>query len=96
MKLSDDLIIIKNILNNEYNIHLNEELIDGVIVKKMAKTNLLSNNKEARSNQTHIAITGNQRDLFPYIYSPLYDEEGKNKSVFIIAKIILDTKYNFR
>jgi type II restriction-modification system restriction subunit len=86
MKLSDDLIIIKNILNNEYNIHLNEELIDGVIVKKMAKTNLLSNNKEARSNQTHIAITGNQRDLFPYIYSPLYDEEGKNnnKNFFVI------------
>ena len=67
MKLSDDLNIIKNILKNEYDVHLNEELIDGVIVKKMAKTNLLSVDKDGRSNQTHIAITGNQRDLFPYI-----------------------------
>lgn len=86
MKLSDDLNIIKTILKNEYSVHLNEELIDGVIVKKMAKTNLLSVDKDERSNQTHIAITGNQRDLFPYIYSPLYDEEGKNnnKNFFVI------------
>ena len=95
MKLSDDLNIIKNILKNEYDVHLNEELIDGVIVKKMAKTNLLSVDKDGRSNQTHIAITGNQRDLFPYIYSPLYDEEGKNSNKnFFVIKADIEIFYN--
>lgn len=95
MQLSDDLNIIKNILKNEYSVHLNEELIDGVIVKKMAKTNLLSVDKDERSNQTHIAITGNQRDLFPYIYSPLYDEEGKNNNKnFFVIKADIEIFYN--
>ena len=95
MKLSDDLEIIKNILKDEYSIHLNESIIDGVIVKKMAKTNLLSVDKDERSNQTHIAITGNQRDLFPYIYSPLYDEEGKNnKKNFFVIKANIEIFYS--
>lgn len=49
-------------LDNEY---------DGIIVKKMAKSNLIGE-ENSTGNQTHIAITGAQRDAFPYICAAQY------------------------
>lgn len=49
-------------LDNEY---------DGIIVKKMAKSNLIGE-ENSTGNQTHIAITGVQRDAFPYICAEQY------------------------
>lgn len=49
-------------LDNEY---------DGIIVKKIAKSNLIGE-ENSTGNQTHIAITGAQRDAFPYICAAQY------------------------
>lgn len=49
-------------LDNEY---------DGIIVKKMAKSNLIGE-ENSTGNQIHIAITGAQRDAFPYICAAQY------------------------
>lgn len=44
---------------------------DGIIVKKMAKSNLIGS-ENSTGNQTHIAITGEQKDAFPYICAEQY------------------------
>jgi len=46
---------------------VDENDYDAVIVKKMAATNV-----GAKGHQGHIAITGNQRDMFPSLYSETY------------------------
>ena len=38
---------------------------DGVIVKKLEASNTLDDGRT--TNQTHIAITGSQMDIFPYL-----------------------------
>ena len=43
---------------------------DGLIVKKLPQSNTLDEGRT--SNQTHIAITGNQMNIFPYVYSDGY------------------------
>lgn len=43
---------------------------DGLIVKKLPQSNTLDEGRT--SNQTHIAITGNQMDIFPYVCSDGY------------------------
>lgn len=43
---------------------------DGLIVKNLKSSNTLD--KDRKSNQTHIAITGEQMELFPYIKSDSY------------------------
>ena len=43
---------------------------DGLIIKKLEASNTLDDNRT--TNQTHIAITGNQIDIFPYLRSDGY------------------------
>ena len=43
---------------------------DGLIIKKLEASNTLDDNRT--TNQTHIAITGNQMDVFPYLRSDGY------------------------
>ena len=43
---------------------------DGLIIKKLEASNTLDDNRT--TNQTHIAITGNQMDIFPYLRSDGY------------------------
>ena len=43
---------------------------DGLIVKKLEASNTLDANRT--TNQTHIAITGDQMDIFPYFRSDGY------------------------
>ena len=51
---------------------------DGVIVKKLEPSNTLDAGRT--TNQTHIAITGNQMDIFPYMALPGYfDKEYEQR-----------------
>lgn len=47
---------------------------DGIIVKKLEASNTLDDNRT--TNQTHVAITGNQMDIFPYLRSDGYFNNG--------------------
>ena len=49
---------------------VNSRDYDGLIVKKLEASNTLDENRT--TNQTHIAITGNQMDIFPYLRSDGY------------------------
>lgn len=46
---------------------------DGIIVKRLESSNTLDDNRT--TNQTHIAITGTQMDIFPYLRSDGYFNE---------------------
>lgn len=46
---------------------------DGIIVKRLEASNTLDDNRT--TNQTHIAITGAQMDIFPYLRSDGYFNE---------------------
>ena len=49
---------------------------DGAIIKKLAASNTLDAGRT--TNQTHIAITGAQMDIFPYLCADGYfDEENR-------------------
>lgn len=61
--------IVKNALN-ETGTEINLEDYDGLIVKKLAASNTLDTGR--RTNQTHIAITGEQMDIFPYLCADGY------------------------
>ena len=50
---------------------------DGVIVKRLEASNTLDDDRT--TNQTHIAITGEQMDLFPYVRADGYFETDYNK-----------------
>lgn len=63
---------------------------DGVIVKKLEATNTLD--KGRSSKQTHIAVTGEQMDIFPYIsangyFSPIYDNRDEQLKKYFVAQI---------
>ena len=59
---------------------------DGIIVKKLEASNTLDDGRT--TNQTHIAITGAQMDIFPYLRSDGYFNETVSdadlKKYFII------------
>ena len=83
MGFSEKFNTISSILLNEYNVQINENDYDGYIVKKMAGSNCI--NKDIASKQSHIAITGDQMDLFPYIYSNQFIKEdiAEMKNFFV-------------
>ena len=58
---------------------INVDNYDGAIIKKLAASNTLDTGR--KTNQTHIAITGPQMDIFPYLCADGYfykDEEHWN------------------
>lgn len=70
---------------------------DGLIVKKLESSNTLD---EGRStHQTHIAITGDQMDIFPYIRSDGYfvsdDPELKKYFIAQIPVKLYQTNINY-
>lgn len=70
-------IINKVLKNNEINIKDIEEY-DGIAVKMLSLSNTLDERESG--NQTHIAITGAQMDIFPYLRaSGYFDEEYENR-----------------
>lgn len=85
MSFEKNFTRMQNLLKEKYDINIDINNYDSFIVKKMAHTNCLI--KEGTSKQTHIAITGKQMDMFPYIYLNSYMEE-KNKKMknFLVLK----------
>ena len=70
--------------------HINENAFDGLIVKKLESSNTLDEGRT--TNQTHIAITGNQMDLFPYVradgyFEVQYDKQDSALKKFFVAQI---------
>lgn len=66
---------------------------DGVAVKKLVSSNTLDEGRA--TNQTHIAITGSQMDIFPYLCSEGYltgNEDVKEEDLkkFFVGRIPVD------
>lgn len=86
--------IVIDILNN-IGITIDANKYDGLIIKKLTPSNTLDSNRT--TNQTHIAITGEQMDIFPYLRSEEYfnnDSADETLKKYFILKvpIILDSK----
>jgi hypothetical protein len=62
---------------------------DGIVIKKLSASNTLEENRT--TNQTHIAITGEQMDVFPYLCADGYFMENNTvhgadlKKYFVIS-----------
>lgn len=54
---------------------IDSSVYDGVIVKRLEASNTLDEGRT--TNQTHIAITGNQMDIFPYVRADGYFNEAE-------------------
>lgn len=90
MDLDKALHIVKEVLAKNGSI-INTEDYDGLIVKRLSMSNTISNERET-SNQTHIAITGAQMDMFPYVhaegyFSPVYSEADSGLKKYFVAQI---------
>lgn len=85
MSFSDKFDEIKQILETNYNVKILGEDYDAFMVKNMSESNCL--NKDITSKQSHIAITGAQMDMFPYVYTKRYIEENDNnmKNFFVFT-----------
>ena len=55
---------------SKINININCDEYDGLIVKVLRASNTLDDNRS--TNQTHVAITGKQMDMFPYLRADGY------------------------
>ena len=85
---NDDLNTIKSVLKS-IGSEINDDY-DGFIVKELKVTNTLDENRS--SNQTHIAITGDQVNLFPYIraqgyFDKPYSEADKDLKKYFVLQI---------
>lgn len=66
---------------------------DGIIVKILGATNTLDSDKS--SHQTHIAITGEQIDIFPFLnasgyFEPNYDSKDDSLKSFFYCRFLSD------
>lgn len=72
---------------------------DGLIIKKLEASNTLDDNRT--TNQTHIAITGNQMDIFPYLRSDGYfnsvESDSTLKKYFItqVPMFLYESNINY-
>ena len=85
---NDDLNTIKSVLKS-IGSEINEDY-DGVIVKELKASNTLDENRSTK--QTHIAITGDQMDLFPYVraqgyFDKPYSEADKDLKKYFVLQI---------
>lgn len=88
---------IQQIVFEKMDIQLDINDYDAFIVKRMSASNCII--KGISSNQSHIAITGKQMDLFPYLYSKAFVEESdssmKNFFVFKAPITIYQNNCNY-
>ncbi len=87
--------IIKSVLESTTNIELDCENYDGILVKILRASNTLDENRT--TNQTHIAITGNQMDMFPYLRADGYlDSETPDPDLkkYFIGQITMHLSRN--
>ena len=72
---------------------INENSYDGIIIKKLESSNTLDEGRN--SKQTHIAITGKQMDIFPYLKSDgYYNNDSSLKKYFILQIPVIIKKEN--
>lgn len=81
---------IVNAVLSEIGSPLKEGDYDGMIVKRLEASNTLD--KGRTTKQSHIAITGNQMDMFPYIradgyFEVEYEEEDPGLKKYFVAQI---------
>ena len=73
------------------------ESYDGLIVKKLESSNTLDDGR--KTNQTHIAITGEQMDIFPYLKADGYfsrnDDDLKKYFIVQIPVTIHESNCNY-
>lgn len=74
---------------------IDDEAFDGLIVKKLAATNTLGDGRGG-THQAHIAITGTQMDIFPYVRSESYftENDGDMKRYFVLQVPVFLSKSN--
>lgn len=95
---NDDLNTIKSVLKS-IGSEINDDY-DGFIVKELKVSNTLDVNRS--SNQTHIAITSEQMDFFPYVraegyFEKSYSEADKDlKKYFVLQIPVFFDKANVR
>ena len=74
-------------------IQINKNSYDGIIIKKLESSNTLDEGRN--SKQTHIAITGKQMDIFPYLKSDGYfNNDSSLKKYFILQIPVIIKKEN--
>ena len=71
---------------------------DGIIVKNLSASNTLDEGRSS-TNQTHLAITGNQMDIFPYLRSEGYfngneDVSEEDLKKYFVGQIPVDLYKN--
>lgn len=97
MTFNEAIKIISDVLRST-GTKINENGYDGIIVKKLEASNTLDEGRT--TNQTHIAITGNQMDIFPYLRSEGYfnnlESDAVLKKYFITQVPITLTESNVR
>ena len=97
MKFTEAFEKIQQIVFEKMDIQLDINDYDAFIVKRMSASNCII--KGISSNQSHIAITGKQMDLFPYLYSKAFVEESdssmKNFFVFKAPITIYQNNCNY-
>lgn len=97
MNFNDAIKIISNVLNST-GTRIKESEYDGIIVKKLEVSNTLDDGRT--TNQTHIAITGSQMDIFPYLKSEGYfnnsEPDQTLKKYFILQVPVTLTETNVR
>lgn len=77
MEFLETYNIVKEILNNIGTTIRDVDEYDGIIVKKLSLSNTLDG--RAKGKQTHIAITGEQMDIFPCLKSYGYFYKNYNE-----------------
>lgn len=89
MEYSDAFKIVQDVLA-EIGSTVKENDYDGLIVKKLEASNTLDANRTTK--QSHIAITGEQMDMFPYVradgyFEVDYDKEDSDLKKYFVAQI---------
>ena len=78
MEFKEAIKIISDVLST-IGTPIDEDAYDGILVKKMESSNTLDEGRT--TNQTHIAITGAQMDIFPYIRAEGYFAEASDSEL---------------
>ena len=79
---------VKQALNETSDINLSNEY-DALLIKPLASSNLLRENRTTSSKQSHIALSGkDSQDFFPYVDIYHYTDEDYNdqsmKSFYVL------------
>lgn len=99
MSFNEIMESVSNVLTT-LGITIKQNDYDGVLVKKLRSSNTLDDNRT--TNQTHIALTGKQMDIFPFLCSYGYFENDYSnrsevlKRYFIVRVPFIINKVNYQ